>query len=87
MSVEHSEGRKWGEFLLAVVASMPGAFMISTGVNLQQNGYRDKDEFMMFWGVLTIAAGLQVCRALSEWARAALGNLGRKGNQGRSTTS
>ena len=50
--------KKLRDYVLRVLMIFPWAFMLSCGVNAQQNGYKDHSEFLMLWGVVMIAVSL-----------------------------
>jgi hypothetical protein len=53
--------KRFGKSLIQILFYYLPASMISCGVNLQQSGYREKNDFLMVMGVLFIAAGIRRC--------------------------
>lgn len=49
---------KWKEYLLELMQAYFWAFNLSCGVNLQQNGYRQHNDFFSILGVTLIAVSL-----------------------------
>lgn len=45
-------------FAFRVMTAYFWAFLLSCGVNAQQNGYKGHSEFLMAWGVVLIAIAL-----------------------------